>query len=100
MAGHARFTALLDACVIFPVAVLDSLLSAAQIGLYAPKWSTAIEAEWMRHLQAKKGLSVEALERRRDKVRAAYPDWEVPEAAWGQIAPCLQIGRASCRERV
>ena len=26
MAGHARYTALLDACVLFPVAVCDSLI--------------------------------------------------------------------------
>jgi hypothetical protein len=34
MAGHARYTALLDACVLFPVAVCDSLMSVAATGLY------------------------------------------------------------------
>jgi hypothetical protein len=26
MAGHARYTALLDACVLFPLAMVDSLM--------------------------------------------------------------------------
>ena len=37
MAGHTRYTALLDACVLFPVAMCDSLMSVAAAGLYAPK---------------------------------------------------------------
>jgi len=91
MAGPARFTGLLDACVLFPVAVVDSLLSAAQIGLFAPKWTTEIEDEWMRHLQAKRGIPFEALIRRRDLIRDACPDWEVPEAAWGRLTSGLRL---------
>lgn len=91
MAGHARFTALLDACVIFPVAVVDSLLSAAQIGLYAPKWTTEIEAEWMRNLEEKTGRQAGRFHARRDAMRDACPDWEVPEAAWRRLVPCLQL---------
>ena len=45
MAGHARYTALLDACVLFPLAMVDSLMSLAEAGLYAAKWSTRIEEE-------------------------------------------------------
>lgn len=39
MAGHARYTALLDACVLFPVAVCDSLMSVSFAGVYAAKWT-------------------------------------------------------------
>jgi hypothetical protein len=46
MAGAARYTALLDACVLFPVAVCDALMSAAATGVYAPKWSRKIDEEW------------------------------------------------------
>ena len=45
MAGHARYTALLDACVLFPIAVCDSLMSVAATGLFAPKWMLRIESE-------------------------------------------------------
>jgi hypothetical protein len=43
MAGHARYTALLDACVLFPIAITDSLMSLATAGLFAAKWTTTIE---------------------------------------------------------
>jgi len=40
MAGYARYTALLDACVLYPVVVCDALLSVAVSGLFAAKWTT------------------------------------------------------------
>ena len=47
VAGHVRYTALLDACVLFPIAVADALMSLATVGLFAAKWSTKIEEEWI-----------------------------------------------------
>ena len=91
MAGHARYTALLDACVLFPVAVCDSLMSVAATGLYAPKWTQRIEDEWTRSLEQKSGRPPGAYTVRRDAMRDAAPDWEVPEHAWSRIAPCLQL---------
>lgn len=43
MAGHARFTAILDACVLYPVCVADALVSMAVAGLFADKWTGAFE---------------------------------------------------------
>lgn len=43
MAGNARYTALLDACVLYPLAMTDALMSLATAGLFAAKWSTRIE---------------------------------------------------------
>jgi hypothetical protein len=91
MAGHARYTALLDACVLFPVAVCDSLMSVAATGLYAPKWTQRIEDEWTRSLGQKTGRPPGSYTVRRDAMRDAAPDWEVPEQAWSRIAPCLQL---------
>ena len=51
MAGHARYTALLDACVLYPLAMTDALLSLATAGFFAAKWSTRIEDEWIRSLE-------------------------------------------------
>lgn len=48
MAGHARYTALLDACVLYPLAMTDALMSIATAGLYAAKWTSRIEQEWIR----------------------------------------------------
>ena len=45
MAGNARYTAVLDACVLYPLAIADSLISIAVTGLFAAKWTTKIEEE-------------------------------------------------------
>jgi hypothetical protein len=87
MAGHARFTAVLDACVLYPVSVADALLSLAVARLYAAKWTMAIEVEWMTSLGRHRPDLQGRLHTRRDDMRAAVPDWEVPAAAWQTIAP-------------
>jgi transcriptional regulator with XRE-family HTH domain len=40
-----RYTAVLDACVLVPIALGDTLLRAAEKGLYRPLWSMRILAE-------------------------------------------------------
>lgn len=47
MAGNARFTALLDACVLFPAPVADALMSMHVAGLYTARWTRRIEVEWI-----------------------------------------------------
>lgn len=91
MAGHARYTALLDACVLFPVAVCDSLMSVATAGLFAAKWTARIEDEWTRSLEKKNGKAPGTYIRRRDAMREAIPDWEVTELAWASLAPGLTL---------
>ena len=66
MAGYARYTALLDACVLLPLAVCDSLISVTATGLYAPKWTRRIEDEWTRPLEQKSGRPPGAYSVRRD----------------------------------
>ena len=73
MAGHARYTALLDACVLFPVAVCDSLMSVAATGLYAPKSTQRVEDEWTRSLEQRSGRPPGTYNVRRDAVRDAAP---------------------------
>lgn len=91
MAGHARYTALLDACVLFPLAMVDSLMSLAEAGLYAAKWSTRIEEEWIRALETKRPDLKGRLGTRRDAMREAVPDWEVPETAWKAVVGSVQL---------
>lgn len=91
MAGHARYTAILDACVLYPVAITDALLSLAAAGLYAAKWTTKIEEEWMRALAARRPELAGKLDARRDAMRDATPDWEVPEAAWSAVMQGLEL---------
>ncbi|KWR89646.1 PIN domain-containing protein [Cupriavidus sp. IDO] len=81
MAGYARYTALLDACVLYPIAITDSLMSLATAGLFAAKWTRRIEQEWIAALGEQRPDLKGRLDVRRDSMREAIPDWEVPEAA-------------------
>jgi predicted nucleic acid-binding protein len=50
VAGSARFTAILDANVLYPPLIRDTLLSLAVERLYHARWSATIHAEWTRNL--------------------------------------------------
>ena len=45
MAGHNQYTALLDANVLYSVAISDALMEVAATGIYAAKWSQRIDQE-------------------------------------------------------
>lgn len=91
MAGHARYTALLDACVLYPLAMTDALLSLATAGFFAAKWTTKIEDEWIRSLERQRPDLAGKLNVRRDSMRDAIPDWEVPESAWTSLAHGISL---------
>jgi predicted nucleic acid-binding protein len=86
VAGNARYTAVLDACVLVPIAMTDALMSLATAGLFAAKWTTRIEMEWQSALARIRPDLTERLDVRRDSMREAVPDWEIPEAAWTSVA--------------
>ena len=86
MAGNARYTAVLDACVLVPIAMTDALMSLATAGLFAAKWTTRIEMEWQNALARIRPDLANRLAVRRDSMREAVPDWEIPEAAWTSVA--------------
>lgn len=91
MAGSARFTALLDACVLFPPAVADALMSLHAEGLYSAKWSDRIDCEWMSAAVRTYPQLQGKLDKRRDTMRAAVPDWEVTEASYSSLLPDLDL---------
>ncbi|MFA7606661.1 MAG: PIN domain-containing protein [Rhodocyclaceae bacterium] len=91
MAGHANFTALLDANTLYPILTCDALMSLAAAGLFAPKWSQRIETEWMRNLEAERPELSGKLALRRDQMRRAAPDWEVAESAIGALLPGITL---------
>ena len=74
MAGQARYTALLDACVLYPLAMTDALLSIATTGLFAAKWTTRIEEEWIAALERRRPDLIGRLEVRRHSMREAVVD--------------------------
>ncbi len=91
MAGHNRYTALLDANVLYSVAISDALMEVAATGVYAAKWSQKIDEEWVRNLAKNKDRPEYDFHTRRDLMHEACPDWEVTEDGWKTIEPCLQL---------
>ena len=91
MAGHNRYTVLLDANVLYSVAISDALMEVAATGIYAAKWSKAIDDEWVRNLAKNKKRAEADFHTRRDSMHDACPDWEVPEEGWRLIEPCLSL---------
>jgi len=85
MAGNARYTAVLDACVLYSSAIVDSLMSIAVTGIYAAKWTEKIEEEWINSLEKNRPDLVGKLTTRRDAMREAVPDWEIQKDAWNSI---------------
>lgn len=75
MAGSARYTAVLDACVLYPAPMRDVLLSLAHQGLYHARWSEDIQQEWVRNLlRNRPDLKPEQLRRTVERMSAAIPD--------------------------
>lgn len=69
------FTALLDACVLYPIGICSLLLDVAEAGLYRVLWSEQILDEARRNiLQDLPDLSAADLDRRFDCMRRAFPD--------------------------
>lgn len=54
MAGYYRYTAVLDACVLYPAPLRDLLITLAVEGLYGARWTAQIHEEWIRNLSAQR----------------------------------------------
>jgi hypothetical protein len=71
----SRFSALLDANVLYPAPVRDYLLHLANLDLYKPKWTKEIQEEWINNLLLKReDLKRGNLEKTRDAMDTAFPD--------------------------
>lgn len=95
MAGAARYTAILDANVLYPQLVRDLLLSLAACGLYHARWSADIHEEWTRNLKAKMpdlGPKVDAIV---DAMNRSVPDCLV--TGYERLIPVLELPDAGDR---
>lgn len=54
MAGNYRYTAVLDACVLYPAPLRDLLLNLATEGVFRARWTEKIHAEWTHNLLKKR----------------------------------------------
>ena len=74
------FTALFDACVLYPAPLRDLLLRLAFTGLFRARWTDRIHEEWIRNLLKKRlDLRRDALERTRRLMNDSVPDCLVTE---------------------
>jgi predicted nucleic acid-binding protein len=68
------FGVVLDACVLIPAALRDTLLRAARQGLYRPYWSEAILEEVRRNLVENRLTDEHRAQRLVDTLRRAFPE--------------------------
>ena len=68
------FPVVLDACVLVPHPLFDTLLRLADVGLFRPLWSDQILVEVERTLTGKRGLSAQKARHRVRQMARAFPD--------------------------
>ncbi len=80
---RADFRVVLDACVLIPMPLADTLLRMAEAPrLYLPRWSQRIMDEVTRNLIAKWDMPFERVRRREEELRRHFPAasvqaWEI-----------------------
>jgi predicted nucleic acid-binding protein len=77
----APFRVVLDACVLYPMPLCDTLLRLAAADLYQACWSEEILNEATRNLAAHGRASPEGAQLRKSKIAAAFPEAMVTDFA-------------------
>ena len=86
----ASFTALYDACALYPAPLRDLLVRLAGTGLFRARWTNAIHEEWIRSvLQDRPDLDRARLERARDLMNAHILDCLVMD--YEDLIPALSL---------
>jgi hypothetical protein len=70
----STFTVVYDANVLFSNRLTSLLMELSMSGLFRPRWSAHIHAEWMQAVSDKYSIPVGKLEGRRSSMDAAVPD--------------------------
>jgi hypothetical protein len=72
---HSSFTAVYDACVLYPAPLRDFLMWLGLSGRFRARWSAQIHDEWKRNLLRNRGdLSGEQVDRTSALMDQAIPD--------------------------
>jgi predicted nucleic acid-binding protein len=86
----SQFTAIFDACVLYPAPLRDLLMHLALTDLFRAKWTEAIHEEWIRGvLENRPDLTREQLERTRQLMNAHVRDCLV--ADYEDFIPMLTL---------
>jgi predicted nucleic acid-binding protein len=89
MAISGRYTAVLDACVLFSRLQRDVLLSLAHADLYTARWTQEIENEWTSSLVGKYPNAADKIPLVVDQMREAIPDCLIVD--YELFIPSLQL---------
>lgn len=72
---HRPFTAVYDACVLYPATVRNVLIQLARAGLFHARWTQQIHEEWTRSLlRDKPDIGRDKLALLREQINNAVPD--------------------------
>lgn len=72
---HSSFTAVYDACVLYPAPLRDFLMWLALSGRFRARWTKEIHCEWKRNLlKNRTDLTMEQLDRTSDLMDQAIPE--------------------------
>lgn len=71
---YSAFTAVYDACVLYPAPLRDFLLWLAMTGTFRARWSAQIHDEWIRAVLRTRPELAEQLQRTRGLMDQAIPD--------------------------
>jgi hypothetical protein len=72
---HSPFTAVYDACVLYPAPLRDFLMWLALSGRFRARWTQEIHREWKRNLlKNRTDLTIEQLDRTSELMDRAIPD--------------------------
>ena len=86
----SNYTALYDACVLYPAPLRDLLLQLALTDLFRAKWTDDIHQEWIRNVLNKRpDLTLEQLTRTRDLMNSHVRDCLV--TGYESLIPALQL---------
>ncbi len=89
------FAAVLDASVLYPLPLRDTLLRVAEIELYDPYWSQRILDEVARNLVADARASERQARNLIDAMRDAFNEALVPDDAITQLEPAMRNDMSS-----
>jgi len=90
MAGNFRYTAVLDACVLYPAPLRDILISLGAEGVYRARWTSEIQDEWIRNLLEKRAdLNEEKLLHTASLMNSAVEDAIILD--YDYLVPTLEL---------
>lgn len=103
----SNFTAIYDACVLYPAPLRDVLMQLALTDLFRARWTDKIHDEWIRNLLKKRpDLTLEQLNRTRELMNSQVrdclvtdyeyliPNLELPDAGDTHVLAAAIVGKA------